>query len=113
MIKTREEFLTGLRTVIGDNASDEVLDLLEYANTIDNDPQIAELQTQITQLNADKEKLVQEKTDLENEWRKRYRDTFFNPNTPPKEDTNRQRENKNGNRKLEDLFVAISGSKKE
>lgn len=92
MIETKTDFLTGLKTLIGDNTSDEVLDLLEYANKIDtdNDTEITSLKEQITNLENDKAKLQSEKEELDKSWRVKYRDTFYSSkpadddNKPPK-----------------------------
>lgn len=74
MIKSKTEFLTGLKTLIGDDTSDNTLELLEYASHIDetNETEIATLNERITTLEN-------EKNNLDKTWREKYRDAFFNP----------------------------------
>lgn len=103
MIDNRNDFLTGLKTLIGDNTSDEVLDLLEYATNIDTntETQIAQLNERITTLESEKETLQTEKENLDKDWRKRYRDTFYESKPVPKE----EQKQKPPAKKFEDLFI--------
>mgnify|MGYP006988882376 CR=1 FL=1 len=56
MIKTKDEYLTALRTLIGDKQDDDVLEILEYANKIDGDKEseITTLKERITTLENEK-----------------------------------------------------------
>lgn len=66
-IKTRDEIMTQLQTIIGDDTSDETLAFIQdVSDTIgDNSSadRIAELERQVEETDAT--------------WRKKYRDTFF------------------------------------
>ena len=87
MINNKDEYLTALKTLIGERTDDEALAVLEYANKIDSDKE-----TKITELNKKIEELETEKTNLDTEWRNRYRDTFFNPQKLPDESKDVSRE---------------------
>ena len=66
-VRTREEIMTQLQAIIGDDTSDDALNFVrDVSDTLGNDnsaTRITELETQL------KEK--------DEEWRKKYRDTFF------------------------------------
>lgn len=81
MYENKTDFLQGLKNVIGENNSDEALNVLEYVNRMDfnNADKITELETKITELET-------EKTNLDNEWREKYKNTFFNPQSKPNGD---------------------------
>lgn len=69
MVKSKEEIIASLKSIIGDNNSDEAITLLEDVTdtlSVDNSAVTAEL-----------EDMKQKYTDLDNEWRKRYRDRFY------------------------------------
>lgn len=106
MIDNRNDFLTGLKTLIGDNTSDEVLDLLEYANSLgtDSETQIAQLNERITTLETEKETLQTEKDNLDKEWRTRYRDTFYSPK-PAGNDPNIPKTEPKPVKHFSDLFI--------
>lgn len=71
MIRTRDEILNTFKTVVGEeNTDDNVLTLLEDITDTIND-----LETKATGTINVKE--TEEYKQLENEWRKRYRDRFF------------------------------------
>jgi len=69
-IRTREEIMNQLQTVLGDNVSDEALGLIQdVSDTISNDhsaERITELETQLQ--------------DQDKAWRQKYRDAFFSGN---------------------------------
>lgn len=69
MVKSKEEIIASLKSIIGENNSDEAITLLEDVTdtlSVDNSAVTAEL-----------EDMKQKYTDLDNEWRKRYRDRFY------------------------------------
>ena len=106
MIGNKTEFLTGLKTLIGEDTSDTAIAVLEYANTIDtnSETQINELNEKITNLNGQIETLQKEKNELDESWRKRYKDTFYNP--PTKNDNSgQQNERKKAAQNYSDLFI--------
>lgn len=71
MVRTRDEILNSLRSVLGEeNNSDETLSLLEDVTDTIND-----LETKATGTINVKE--TPEYKELEDTWRKRYRDRFF------------------------------------
>lgn len=70
MVRTREEILNSLRSVLGEENNDDALSLLE-----DVTDTITELETKATgSINV---KETPEYKELEETWRKRYRDRFF------------------------------------
>lgn len=69
MVKSKEEIIASLKSIIGEDNSDEAITLLEDVTdtlSVDNSAITAEL-----------EDMKQKYTDLDNEWRKRYRDRFY------------------------------------
>ena len=69
MVKSKEEIIASLKSIIGEDNSDEAITLLEDVTdtlSVDNSAITAEL-----------EEMKQKYTDLDNEWRKRYRDRFY------------------------------------
>ena len=69
MVKSKEEIIASLKSIIGEDSSDEAITLLEDVTdtlSVDNSAITAEL-----------EEMKQKYTDLDNEWRKRYRDRFY------------------------------------
>lgn len=69
MVKSKEEIIASLKSIIGEDSSDEAITLLEDVTdtlSVDNSAVTAEL-----------EEMKQKYTDLDNEWRKRYRDRFY------------------------------------
>ncbi len=101
MIKTKEEFIATLNRITDGNNSDDVLDTIQYATALEtNDDKIIELQQKI-------QELEQEKTEMDNAWREKYRNAFFNP--PNKDDQidddTKGNENKSwGTNTIKDLF---------
>lgn len=83
-VKSKDELLKSLKTVIGDNTSDEVLTLIEdITDTLDNSTGSSseEDKKKIQEL----ENKVKETDEM---WRKKYTDRFFNPDTnKPSDDT--------------------------
>ena len=69
MVKTKEEIMGALRTIIGDGADDTVLELLEDIDdtlSVDNSAAVEELEEWKTKYDT-----------LDADWRKRYRDRFY------------------------------------
>ena len=69
MVKTKEEIMGALRTIIGDGADDTVLELLEDIDdtlSVDNSAAVKELDEWKTKYDT-----------LDADWRKRYRDRFY------------------------------------
>lgn len=88
-IRTREEIITSLSDILGDNNSDEVLQLLtDVKDTLGNETdaqRITDLEHQLTELDTT--------------WRKKYRDAFLSG-----ADDSFEEENDKKPRKFEDLF---------
>lgn len=80
-IRTREELLTQIRDIIGDSTEDNALSILE-----DVTDTYADLETRA----ADQTDWQARYTQLDQEWRQRYRDRFTSgsddPATPPDPD---------------------------
>lgn len=80
MIKTVDELLNEVKTIVGENTDDAIISFIEdLQDTLKSFERLAieELQKQIKQVDED--------------WRKRYRDRFFNDavgETEPAEETN-------------------------
>lgn len=110
MIKTKDEYLTALKTLIGDNQDDNVLEILEYANKIDGDKE-----NEITTLKERITTLENEKTEIDTNWRKRYKDTFFtgkpeddDPEMKHQEDVSREtKQDENYPQTYDDLFTEV------
>ena len=66
-VRTRDEIMSQLQTLVGDDTSDETLafiqDVSDTIGTENSAQRISELETQLTQ--------------QDEEWRKKYRDAFF------------------------------------
>ena len=91
-IRTREEIMSQLQGIIGDDTSDEALAFVQdVSDTLGNDnsaQRITELETQLqTQ---------------DNEWRKKYRDAFF---TGKIDESIKDEEEHETPKRFEDLFT--------
>lgn len=81
-VKSKEELLSTIKSVIGDTPSDEALTLLEdLSDTLDNS----------TGSSSDEDKkkieeLEKQVKDTDDMWRKRYADRFFSPSDEPSKD---------------------------
>ena len=88
-VKTREEIIASINSIIGDNNSDEALQLLtDVRDTIGNETdaqRITELENQLKEQDAT--------------WRKKYRDAFLNG-----ADESFEEEDNKPPRRFEDLF---------
>ena len=88
-VKTREEIIASISSIIGDNNSDEALQLLtDVRDTIGNETdaqRITELENQLKEQDAT--------------WRKKYRDAFLNG-----ADESFEEEDNKPPRRFEDLF---------
>ena len=77
-VKTKEEILAQIKTVIGERTDDDVITLLEdVADTVDDGK---------SDWKQKYEEMKTSKDDLEKEWRKKYTDRFHNKNEVPPED---------------------------
>lgn len=89
-VRTREEIIESLSNVLGDNNSDDALQLLtDVRDTLGNDTdaqRITELEKQLTE--------------MDNTWRKKYRDAFLSG-----ADESFEEEQDKKPRKFEDLFT--------
>ncbi len=90
-VRTRDEIMEQLRTVIGENDSDDVLTLMTDISDTLGDNKDRERVTQLEQQLKDKDK----------EWRKKYREAFF---SKPDESLDDEDESKTPS-KFEDLFT--------
>ena len=83
-VKSKEELLSSLKTVIGDNPSDDAIALLEdITDTLDNS----------TGGSSDEDKkkikeLEKQVKDIDETWRKKYTDRFFSPSDTKDDDDN-------------------------
>lgn len=109
MKRTKEELMQSLKTVLGDNTSDEALALIEDVNdTFDGS----------TGGSSDEDKktiedLQQKLKEQDEMWRKKYTDRFFNPilnndnNDDGADDTNDDNESEEEPTKFDDLIAPI------
>lgn len=80
-VRTREEIMESIRNRIGDDTSDEALAFIEdVSDTLDS------------MANSDKENWKQKYEENDAQWRQRYRDRFYNSDTP--EDSEEEEEDK-------------------
>lgn len=102
MVRNKDELLTAMSTLLGDNTSDEALGFIEdFTDTFGSfeakEPG-EDWKTKYNQLDAD--------------WRKRYRDRFFGGGTTPEEVVEEQEENvkEDGEKRTyEELFEEREG----
>ena len=91
-IKSKEEIMTQLQTIIGEDTSDETLTFIQdVSDTLANEnsaQRIKELETQLV--------------DQDKQWREKYRDAFFTGK--PDESLNEQEDDGRPS-KFEDLFT--------
>lgn len=101
MIKSKEDLLNTFKTVVGEDASDEVLTLLE-----DMTDTISDLESKANgKINV---KETAEYKELEDAWRKRYRDRFFadvDQSADDPDDTLDDHQQDNTPHRFEDLFT--------
>lgn len=90
-VKTRDEIMSQLQSIIGEDTSDETLAFIQdVSDTLGNDnsaQRITQLETQLE--------------DQDKEWRKKYRDAFF---TGKPDETLDEEEQDNKPKRFEDLF---------
>lgn len=90
-VKTRDEIMSQLQSIIGEDTSDETLAFIQdVSDTLGNDnsaQRITQLETQLE--------------DQDREWRKKYRDAFFTGK--PDEELDEEEQN-NKPKRFEDLF---------
>lgn len=101
-IKDRDSILAAIKQMIGDNTSDEALAILEdLTDTFNN----------FEELVSDTTDWKQKYNELDETWRKRYRERFFS-GTTPEEVLEEQQEDiidDAENRSFEDLFEEREG----
>ena len=90
-VKTRDEIMSQLQSIIGEDTSDETLAFIQdVSDTLGNDnsaQRITQLETQLE--------------DQDKEWRKKYRDAFF---TGRPDESLDEEEHENKPKRFEDLF---------
>ena len=90
-VKTRDEIMSQLQSIIGEDTSDETLAFIQdVSDTLGNDnsaQRITQLETQLE--------------DQDKEWRKKYRDAFF---TGKPDESLDEEEHDNKPKRFEDLF---------
>ena len=103
-VKSKEELLSTVKSLIGDNPSDDAIALLEdISDTLDNSTggSSDEDKKKIEEL----EKQVKE---VDETWRKKYTDRFFSPSDPkeddPKEDDPSEDDEKHSPKTFDELF---------
>lgn len=107
MVKTKEEIMTSLRGVIGDNTNDDVLALLEDVDdtlSVSNDPE--NWKEKYESNNAEWENKYDE---LETKWRNKYRDRFYGDvdDTEEKVFENPEENKEVEKEKFDDLFKEV------
>lgn len=91
-IRTRDEIMSQLQTIIGEDTSDETLTFIQDVSDTLGDNNSAQRITELeTQLQTQ-----------DNEWRKKYRDAFFTGK--PDESLDDDFEEKKKPKRFEDLF---------
>ena len=107
-IVSKEELLKQIKTLLGDNTSDEALKLIEDAtDTLDANKggeDVEKLNKRITELE-------EEKKLLDESWRTKYRERFFSaeptekdPPVDPSESTPKEEDEDEAPKHFEDLF---------
>ncbi len=79
MVRTTEEILNSLKSVIGENSDDTILSLLEDTSDTLND--LTEKAKE-----QDKENWKEKYEELDKSWREKYKARFFNPTEPEDDD---------------------------
>lgn len=80
MILDKEAFMSTLKSRIGDDTSDEAMAFLENMSDTYNDllaKASTDKTTEAEEWHKKYDEVVKEKTELDNEWRQKYRDRFF------------------------------------
>ena len=111
-VKSKEELLSTVKTLIEDNPSDDAIALLEdISDTLDNS----------TGGSSDEDKkkieeLEKQVKDIDENWRKKYTDRFFSPSDPKDKDDDDNKEGdendeKNSPKTFDELFSDPSSDK--
>ena len=104
-VLTREDYLERLNTLVGEDNSDEALQIIEdFTDTFDN------LGTQND--NNDNENWKQKYEELDATWRQKYRDRFMNSQTTEEDVIEEQKDNVETDGELkeyDDLFEEREG----
>ena len=103
MIKNATEIMETLRTYLGDDVSDEALEFIENVNDT-----LADYERRV----ADVTDWESKYNELDNEWRKRYRDRFFEAGSEDEngsyiEDVNDIEEQNEAPKTFDDLFTEV------
>lgn len=93
-VRTKEELLASINSILGEDSSDETIALIEdFTDTYDS----------LANASTDNENWKQKHEQLDKEWRKRYRDRFLQkPDTEPT--VEEEEEQEEGPTAYEDLF---------
>lgn len=96
-IKSKEELLSSIRTVLGDNTDDTALSVIEdITDTYDD---------MANKAKGDGKDWKAEATRIDKEWRQKYHDRFFNPHDDKDVDPLDPEEVKPKKLRFEDLFT--------
>lgn len=103
----KEEFMEAIKELIGERNDDTVLGVLQYIKDmetpVDHTKEIEELNNKITELET-------AKTDIENEWRNKYKEAFFtSPQQPqtPEQQAQFGKEPEQANLTYDNLFTEM------
>lgn len=96
-IKSKEELLSSIRTVLGDNTDDNSLAIIEDISDTYDDMD--------TKSKGDGKDWKAEATRIDKEWRQKYHDRFFNPHDDKDVDPLDPEEVKPKTLRFEDLFT--------
>lgn len=84
MIKSKEEILNSIKTIIGETPSDEAIALLEdITDTLESSTGGSSDEDKKTI-----EELQKQLKDNDDEWRRKYTERFFNPSPTPEPENN-------------------------
>lgn len=95
-IKTKDEILSTLKTLLKDDTSDEAISILEDVTDTFDDMQ--------SKTHGDGTDWEQKYNDLDKEWRQKYRDRFFNHSADDPEDDETPDDEPVEKVKFEELF---------
>lgn len=88
-VRSREELMSSLNAILGENASNEALAILEDVSDTYNDLN--------QRANPDGVNWEERYEELDNEWRERYRQRFNEPYTDDNNNNNDNNDNNNNN----------------
>lgn len=83
MVLTKEALMGAIKNRIGDDTSDEALALVENVNDTINDFEEKSKETaEASEWHSKYDNAVKEKNELDEMWKKKYRDRFFSSSEP-------------------------------